>query len=54
MPTYEGGNPVSAPDVGGNMPLVAVYLGRQSKSVKCNALTLKWPSDLVILGDISQ
>ena len=30
---YEGGNPVSAPGVGGNVPLVTVDLGGQSKSV---------------------
>ncbi len=32
----EGGNPVSAPGVGGNVPLVTVDLGRQPKSVKCS------------------
>ncbi len=29
----EGGNPVSAPGVGGNVPLVTVDLGQQPKSV---------------------
>ncbi len=32
----EGGNPVSAPGVGGNVGLVAVDLGRQPKPVKCS------------------
>ncbi len=32
----EGGNPVSGPGVGGNVPLVTVDLGRQPKSVKCS------------------
>ena len=35
MTGYEGGNPVAAQEVGGNMPLVAVDLGGQPKSVKC-------------------
>ncbi len=37
MPTScDGGNPVSAPGVGGGMPLVTVDLGRQPKPVKCS------------------
>ena len=32
---YEWGNPVSAPGEDGILPLVAVNLGRQHKSVKC-------------------
>ncbi len=32
----EDGNPVSAPGVGGNMPLLTVDLGQQPKSVKCS------------------
>ena len=32
----EGGNPVSAPGVGGNVPLMAVDLGQQPTSVKCS------------------
>ncbi len=30
----EGGNPVSAPGVGGNVPLVTVDLGGQPKSLR--------------------
>ncbi len=37
----EGGNPVSAPGVGGNVPLV------NSPNQLSVALTLKWPSSLV-------
>ncbi len=32
----EGGNPVSAPGVGCNVPLVAIDLGRCAKSFKCS------------------
>ncbi len=32
---YEVGNSVSAPGVGGNVPLVAVDMGQQPKSVMC-------------------
>jgi hypothetical protein len=38
----DGGNPVSAPGVGDNMPLVAVVLGRWTNLVKVSvALTLQ-------------
>ncbi len=48
----EGGNPVSAPGVGGNMPLLTVNLVDSQNQLSV-ALTLKWPSGLVTLGDIS-
>ncbi len=43
---YKGGNPVSAPGVGGNMPLV------DSPNQLSVALTLKLPSGLVKLGNL--
>ncbi len=59
IPTYayiladlEGGNPVSAPGVGGNVPIWADSLSQLSVHVHV-ALTLMWPSGLVILSDIS-
>ena len=48
----KGGESVSAPGVGGNMPLVTVDLGRWPKSVKCSPhLRVAAQHDLVMFGD---
>ncbi len=48
----EGGSPVSAPRVGGNVPLVTVDLGQQPKSVKSSP-HLEVAIQPCELGDIS-